>query len=59
MIPPPIVVGIILGLVVEAVLIAYFDHRALQREERWWAELRADALDGYLAVFDWAEEPDL
>lgn len=32
------------------------DRRALAREEAWWEELRAQALDGYGRVFDWQED---
>lgn len=32
------------------------DRRALAREEAWWEELQAQALDGYGRVFDWQED---
>lgn len=48
----------LVGLIVEAVVLAWSDHRADVREAQWWEELRADALDGYGKVFDWEELGD-
>lgn len=48
----------LIGLVVEAVALAWTDRRATRAEAAFWEELRAQALDGYGKVFDWEELGD-
>lgn len=48
----------LVGLIAEALLLMWSDHRAVVREAQWWEELRAEALDGYGKVFDWEELGD-
>lgn len=56
MIVPGVVIAFALGLLLEATLLFLLDHRAILREEKFWNDLRAQALDGYGRVFDWAED---
>lgn len=55
---PAIVSAFLLGLAAELVFVVMADRRAVRREAEWWAELRAQALDGYGRVFDWEELGD-
>jgi hypothetical protein len=59
MILPAVFAAFLLGLVLEAVVINILDRRAIAKEAAFWEELRAAALDGYGAVFDWADCPEL
>jgi hypothetical protein len=54
-IPAGVFAAFLLGLVLEAVVLAVLDRRAIRREAAWWEELRGQALDGYGQVFDWAD----
>jgi len=54
-----VVAAFLLGVLVEAMAFAVSDRRAIAREAAFWEELRAQALDGYGQVFDWARDTDL
>ena len=56
MILPGVVVAFLLGLILEAVVIALLDRRAIQRERDYWEALSAEALEGYGRIFDWERD---
>lgn len=56
MIPPAVVLAFLVGLLAEATVLYVLDRRAIRREADYWAELSAQALDGYGRVFDWADD---
>lgn len=60
MIPAGVVAAFFLGLILEAVFLLWSDRRAVEREARFWEDLRRQVLeDGGTGVFDWAvlEDP--
>lgn len=58
MIVPGVFAAFFVGLLLEALVLAVVDRRAVRREAQWWEELRTQALDGYGRVFDWDELGD-
>jgi hypothetical protein len=56
MIAPAVFAAFFVGLIAEALTMAWLDRRAVRREALFWEELRLQALDGYGHVFDWAED---
>lgn len=56
MIPTAVAIAFVVGLIADLVVVAVLDRRAVRAEAAWWEELRAQALDGYGRVFDWAED---
>jgi NhaP-type Na+/H+ or K+/H+ antiporter len=54
-IPSGILIAFVMGLLLEAFFLWWSDRRAIRREADFWEQLRANALDGYGRVFDWAE----
>lgn len=55
MVPPGFILAFLVGLVLEAVFLAWADRKAIRAEAAFWEELRSSALDGYGKVFDWQE----
>lgn len=58
MIPPLAYATFFLGALAALTAMYVSDIRAIRREERFWADLRDQAMHGYAKVFDWAEESD-
>lgn len=56
MILPGIFLAFLVGLVVEAAMLAWLDRRSVRREAQFWEELRAEAMQGYGRVFDWEKD---
>lgn len=56
MIPPIVVAFFFVGALTALTIIHVLDLKAIRREEKFWADLRDQALHGYGRVFDWAEE---
>lgn len=59
MIIAAVFVAFVVGLVLEATVLALAEHRRRVDEAAFWADLRTDALNGYGQLFDWSQEPDL
>lgn len=56
MIAPAVLVAFFLGLIAETIFVIVTDRRAIAKEQAYWAELSADAADGYGRVFDWERD---
>lgn len=56
--PTGVIAAFLLGALVSVCLIHMLDRRAIRREAEFWEEMRAEALDSYGRVFDWADEPE-
>lgn len=53
-----VVAAFLLGALLQTLAMQILDRRAVRREAEFWEELRAEALDGYGRLFDWAaDEP--
>lgn len=55
MIAPAVFAAFMVGLIAEALAMAWFDRRAVRRETAFWEELRLTAMTGYGRVFDWED----
>lgn len=55
MIPPAVVAAFFAGALASIVGILIAEHRAAA-ETAFWDDLRTDAVEGYVRVFDWQEE---
>lgn len=56
MIPPAVVAAFFIGLLSAGTFVFVADRRAIQREAKYWADLKADAENGYARLFDWETE---
>lgn len=59
MISAVVLAAFFVGLLSMLTFVFVSDRRAIAREQAWWEELQADALDHYGALFDWEQEGGL